>query len=37
MVSLRTATRSCIPVPTKRSREIESASCGRPFTVELRR
>jgi hypothetical protein len=37
MHSFRTAMRSCIPVPTKRLREIESESCGRPFTLELRR
>ena len=32
MLSLRTAILSCSPVPTNRSRTIESESPGRPFT-----
>ena len=37
MLSFRIAIRSCMPVPTNRSREMESASCGSPFRLALRR
>ena len=37
MLSFRTLIRSCIPVPTNRSRAIDNASRGSPFAVPFRR